>query len=229
AVITDISERIQTEEQMRDQQEELFKQRDELESFASTIAHDLRGKMQVISLYNSMTDSEYSDRIGESIEEMSSFIEDLLLLAKKGELLGDFKVVNLNTMVNYISEKITSLEPNLKIEVGKLPKLTGDPIKLRQVFENLLMNVYKHAEAYNVKVSVKDYKNYYKIIVKDDGRGIPKDKKDEIIESWTTMRYSSFGMLIILKIVQAHGGELTLESEEGKGTTVIIQLPKDQK
>ena len=229
AVITDITERIQTEEQMKKQQEELFKQRDELESFASTIAHDLRGKMQVISLYNSMTDSEYSDRIGESIEEMSAFIEDLLLLAKKGELLGDFKVVNLNTMVNEISEKITSLEPNLKIEVGKLPKLTGDPIKLRQVFENLLMNVYKHAEAYNVKVSVKDYKNYYKIIVKDDGRGIPKDKKDEIIESWTTMRYSSFGMLIILKIVQAHGGELTLESEEGKGTTVIIQLPKDQK
>ncbi|NPE09036.1 MAG: PAS domain S-box protein [Asgard group archaeon] len=229
AVITDISERIQTEEQMREQQEELFKQRDELESFASTIAHDLRGKMQVISLYNSMTDSEYSDRIGDSIEEMSAFIEDLLLLAKKGELLGDFKVVNLNTMVNEISEKITSLEPNLKIEVGKLPKITGDPIKLRQVLENLLMNVYKHAEAYKVEISAKDYKNFYKIIVKDDGKGIPKDKKEEIIESWTTMRYSSFGMLIILKIVQAHGGELTLESEEGKGTTVIIQLPKDQK
>jgi len=229
AVITDISERIQTEEQMKVQQEELFKQRDELESFASTIAHDLRGKMQVISLYNSMTDSEYSDRIGESIEEMSSFIEDLLLLAKKGELLGDFKVVNLNTMVKEISEKITSLEPNLKIEYGKLPKITGDPIKLRQVLENLLMNVYKHAEAYKVEISAKDYKNYYEIVVKDDGKGIPKDKKEEIIESWTTMRYSSFGMLIILKIVQAHGGELTLESEEGKGTTVIIQLPKDQK
>lgn len=229
AVITDISLRIQTENQMRDQQEELFKQRDELESFASTIAHDLRGKMQVISLYNSMTDSEYSDRIGESIDEMSSFIEDLLLLAKKGELLGDFKVVNLNTMVKEISEKINSLEPNLKIEIGKLPKVTGDPIKLRQVLENLLMNVYKHAEAYKVEISAKDYKNYYRIVVKDDGKGIPKDKKDEIIESWTTMRYSSFGMLIILKIVQAHGGELTLESEEGKGTTVIIKLPKDQK
>ncbi|NHJ33055.1 MAG: PAS domain S-box protein, partial [Asgard group archaeon] len=227
AVITDITERKQTERQMREQQEELFKQRDELESFASTIAHDLRGKMQVISLYNSMTESEYSDRIGESIEEMSAFIEDLLLLAKKGELLGEFKIVNLNSMVKEISDKIISLEPNLKIEIDKLPKIKGDPIKLRQVFENLLMNVYKHAEAYKVEISAKDYKNFYKIIVKDDGKGIPKDKKEEIIESWTTMRYSSFGMLIILKIVQAHGGELTLESEEGKGTTVIIQLPKN--
>jgi PAS domain S-box-containing protein len=226
AVITDISERIQTEKQMREQQEELFKQRDELESFASTIAHDLRGKMQVISLYNSMTESEFSDKIGESIEEMSAFIEDLLLLAKKGELLGEFKTVNLNTMIKEISEKIKSLEPNLEVEITKLPKINGDPIKLRQVFENLLMNVYKHAEAYKVKIEAKDYKKFYKIIVKDDGKGIPKEKREEIIESWTTMRYTSFGMLIILKIVQAHGGELTLESEEGKGTTVIIKLPK---
>jgi PAS domain S-box-containing protein len=229
AVITDIAERILNEKQMRDQQEELFKQRDELESFASTIAHDLRGKMQVISLYNSMTESEFSDKIGESIEEMSAFIEDLLLLAKKGELLGEFKTVDLDSMIQEISEKLYTLEPNLKVEIGKLPKITGDPIKLRQVFENLLMNVYKHAEAYKVEIDVKDYTNFYKIIVKDDGKGIPKDKKEEIIESWTTMRYSSFGMLIILKIVQAHGGELTLESEEGKGTTVIIQLPKDKK
>ncbi|MBK5114761.1 MAG: PAS domain S-box protein [Candidatus Heimdallarchaeota archaeon] len=229
AVITDIAERIQNEKQMREQQEELFKQRDELESFASTIAHDLRGKMQVISLYNSMTESEFSDKIGESIEEMSAFIEDLLLLAKKGELLGEFKTVNLNTMIQDIAEKLYTLEPNMKVEIGKLPKITGDPIKLRQVFENLLMNVYKHAEAFKVEIDAKDYNNFYKIIVKDDGKGIPKDKKDEIIESWTTMRYSSFGMLIILKIVQAHGGELTLESEEGKGTTVIIQLPKNTK
>ncbi|MHA1211554.1 MAG: PAS domain S-box protein, partial [Candidatus Heimdallarchaeota archaeon] len=226
AVITDISERKISEIKLKDQQTELQKQRDELESFASTIAHDLRGKMQVISLYNTMADHEYSNKITDSIDEMSSFIEDLLLLAKKGEILGDLTPVNLNKIITPIVERINSLEPDLEINVNNLPKIKGDEIKLKQVFENLLMNIVKHAEATKVNIYSEEDKNYYQIIVEDDGKGIPERKKSEIIESWSTKKYSSFGMLIILKIVQAHKGDLIIESEEDKGTRIIIYLPK---
>jgi len=229
AVITDISERIRNDEKLKDQQIELQKQRDELESFASTIAHDLRGKMQVISLYNTMTDHEYSDKITESIEEMSSFIEDLLLLAKKGEILGETSDVDLNTLLKPIIEKVRSLDPEIVIDTQKLPRIIGDKIKLKQVFENLLMNIIKHAEAKLIKIFTEEDKNYNVIVVEDNGKGIPESKKTEIIESWSTKRYSSFGMLIILKIIQAHQGDLIIESEEGKGTKITIYLPKKLK
>ncbi|MBN1329391.1 MAG: PAS domain S-box protein [Candidatus Heimdallarchaeota archaeon] len=229
AVITDISERIRNDEKLKEQQIELQKQRDELESFASTIAHDIRGKMQVISLYNTMSEHEYSNKITESIEEMSSFIEDLLLLAKKGEILGEISDVDLNNLIEPLLEKLRSLSPEITIDYKKLPKIAGDKVKLKQVFENLLMNIIKHAEATEVKIYTEDDKNYHLIIIEDNGKGIPESKKTEIIESWSTKRYSSFGMLIILKIIQAHQGDLIIESEEGKGTKISIYLPKKVK
>ncbi|MFW9922420.1 MAG: PAS domain S-box protein [Candidatus Thorarchaeota archaeon] len=226
AVITDITERKKFEEMLLQQQNELQKQRDELESFASTIAHDLRGKMQVISLYNSLMKGEYSDKISENINEMSAFIEDLLFLAKKGEILGEKSVFSLNKMLKNLISKINSLDPELKITIQDMPKIYGDPIKLGQVFENILMNVVKHAEASSVDISYQEGEEYFEIFFQDDGKGIPNKKKQEIEDSWFTKRYSSFGMLIIQKILDAHYGTFTINSIEGKGTKISVKLPK---
>ena len=228
AVVTDISQRKRDEEKLKQQGLELQKQSEELDSFASTIAHDLRGKMQVISLYNALADTEYTTKISDNIDEMSDFIEDLLFLAKKGEILGELVEVNLNLIVIDILSKIKSLAPDLKTSIQKLPIVIGDSIKLTQVFENLLMNVVKHAEATQVSISSEENEKMYKITVKDNGKGIPQKKKEEIIQSWTTKKYNSFGMLIIVKIIEAHGGTVTLESEENKGTSIILTLPKQE-
>jgi len=226
AVVTDITVRKQFEEKLKKQQYELQQQRDELESFASTIAHDLRGKMQIISLYNSLYETEYSDKITESIEEMSNFIEDLLLLAKKGEILGEKSEVDLNELIESIVDRIQSLNTELVFEKDKLPKVYGDSIKLHQVFENILMNVVKHSLATKVKISYTEDENEYLINIEDNGKGISPERKQEILESWTTKRYTSFGLLIVVKIIQAHAGHILLESEEGKGTSLTINLPK---
>ncbi|MHA1441326.1 MAG: PAS domain S-box protein, partial [Candidatus Heimdallarchaeota archaeon] len=226
AVVTDISQRKRDEEKLKHQGSQLEKQRDELDSFASTIAHDLRGKMQVISLYNALADSEYTTKIADNIDEMSDFIEDLLFLAKTGSILGELADVNLNITVNDILSKVKSLVPELEFSIQKLPIVKGDKIKIAQVFENLLMNVVKHSEATQVKISSEENEEMYKIIVNDNGKGIPQKKKEEIIQSWTTKKYNSFGMLIIVKIIEAHGGTVTLESEENKGTTIKFTLPK---
>ena len=225
AAITDISERKAVEMKLKEQQMELQKQRDELESFASTIAHDLRGKMQIISLYNSLSEGEYSHKITESIEEMSDFIEDLLLLAKKGEILGEKVKVNLGKLVKDISTRISSLKPEMEINITNLPTIVGDPVKLNQVFENLMMNVAKHAEATKLDIYHEKNKNELSIIIEDNGKGISLEKKQEIIESWSTKRYSSFGMLIVVKVVHAHDGHITLDSEEGKGTKITLHFP----
>jgi len=229
AVITDITEQKKFEYKLKEQQKLLQQQRDELESFATTIAHDLRGKMQVISLYNSLAEHEYSDKIADSIEEMTTFVEDLLFLARKGEALGKLTNVKLASLVEPLQAKIAKLEPKLEIECKKLPIVIADKIRLKQVFENLLMNVVKHAEATKLKIYSREDKGFHFITIEDNGKGIPAKIRKAIIESWKTNRYTSFGMLIIYKIVKAHGGDIVLESTEGKGTKITFSLPKKVK
>jgi PAS domain S-box-containing protein len=226
AVITDISDRKQIEEQFKDQQLELQRQYNELESFSTTVAHDLRNSLQGIQLLNDMNEHENREAIAVKIKELSEFVNDLLFLAQKGKILGDVRNINLNKLLIQIVNDKKILSPNTTFTVEQLPIIQGDELRLQQVFENLLMNIIKHAQATKVKIYSKEEKDYFQVIVEDNGIGIPNNKLNEIIESWSTMRYSSFGMLIVFKIVDAHKGQLQLESKEGKGTKVILHLPK---
>ncbi|NHK32372.1 MAG: PAS domain S-box protein [Asgard group archaeon] len=226
AVITDISERKQIEEQFKNQQLELQKQYNELESFSTTVAHDLRNSLQGIQLLNDMNEHENREAIAVKIKELSEFVNDLLFLAQKGKILGDVRNINLNKLLIQIVNDKKLLSPNTTFTVEQLPIIQGDELRLQQVFENLLMNIIKHAQATKVKIHSKEEKDYYQVIIEDNGIGIPENKLNEIIQSWSTMRYSSFGMLIVFKIVDAHKGQLLLESKEGKGTKVILHLPK---
>ncbi len=229
AIVQDITKKLRAQEAITHHQIELKKQRDELESFASTIAHDIRGKLQVIMMYNSMCESEYGYKIEQQVNEITKFLEDLLLLAKEGEILGEKSKVNLNDLVKEIKLEINSLDPNLKIKIDNLPTLFVDKVKFKQVLENLLFNVVKHADATVVKIVGKEFPNKYHIEIADNGRGMSIEKQREIRKIWTKKRFSSFGLLIAIKIIEAHNGSIGFESEEGLGTTFVISFPKNKK
>ncbi len=225
-VIQDITKRLKSQEVLNQNQKMLKKQRDELEEFATTIAHDIRGKLQIISMYNSMSNSDFSDKVDQQIIETTNFLEDLLFLAKEGEILGEITSVNLTELTNELVSEIKSLDPNLKISIRNLPTLKGDRVKLKQVFENLLINVIKHADASKVHIIGKDFPHKKQIEIQDNGRGMSIDRQKEVRKAWTKESYASFGLLIALKIVEAHGGSMGFESEEGLGTIFVITFPK---
>ncbi|MHA1124011.1 MAG: PAS domain S-box protein [Candidatus Heimdallarchaeota archaeon] len=225
-IIQDISKRKDTEETLELQQQKLVKQRDELELFASTIAHDIRGKLQIITMYNSMSDTDFAHKIDYQIIEMTKFVENLLLLAKKGEILGEIKTLNLNKLVVEVAAEIASLAPEMEVLIKDLPSIQGDKIKLKQVFENLLINIIKHADATQVEIYSEKVKDFHSIIIKDNGRGMNREKQIEVKQALAKQSYASFGLLIAQKIVEAHGGKMKFESEEYKGTIFTIQLPK---
>jgi len=183
-IIQDISKRKDIEETLELQQLKLVRQRDELESFASTIAHDL------------------------------------LLLAKKGEILGEIKTLNLNKLVVEVVAEIASLAPEMEVSIKDLPQIQGDSLKLKQVFENLLINIIKHADASEVEIYSNKVKDFHSIIIKDNGRGMCRDKQIEVKQALAKQSYASFGLLISQKIIEAHGGTMQFESEEYKGTTI---------
>lgn len=225
-VVQDITKRLKTQEALNQNQKMLKRQRDELEEFATTIAHDIRGKLQIISMYNSMSNSNFSDKVEQQIIEMTNFLEDLLFLAKEGEVIGEVTSVNLTDLANELVSEIKSLDPNLRITIRDLPTIKGDRVKLKQVFENLLINVIKHADASKVHIIGKDFPHKKQIEIQDNGRGMSIERQKEVRKAWTKESYASFGLLIAIKIVEAHGGSMGFESEEGLGTTFVITFPK---
>ena len=224
-VIQDMTNRIKVQQTISEHQEELQRQKDELEFFASTIAHDLRGKLQVISMYNELDKGEYSQKIDDQIQEISVFIENLLFLAKEGEILGDIKTVKLSSLFQEILEDIKSLDKKLEIQLKKLPTIKADPVKLMQVFENLLMNVIKHASATQLKIYAKKNDKFLHIFINDNGKGMNEEKQAEIRKLLKEQSYHPTGLLIALKIIKAHKGYLTFESKENVGTTFKVSLP----
>ncbi len=226
-VTRDITTRKQMEQKVERQQQQILKQRNELDLFAGTITHDLRGKIQVISLLNEMDDHKNRAVLAKQIDKMSLFITNLFLYAKKGEFIGEESEIDLTVLVERIISKHYSGPSKQVVRLKKLPILNGDPIRFAQLFDNLIRNVEKHSGATKVEIYSEEDKKGYRIFIRDNGKGISQDNLNKIIKTLTTKEYSSFGFLIISKIVQAYCGDLVIESVEGKGTTVIISLPKE--
>ncbi|MBD3189657.1 MAG: PAS domain S-box protein [Candidatus Heimdallarchaeota archaeon] len=208
-------------------QEALERQRDELEAFASIVAHDIRAKLQIISLHNLKLKGEASDKISNKIEEISTFLQNLLLMAKKGEILGETTEVNLNELLEDIIKKYQPFKSNTTILLEELPELKGNKMRLRQLFENILLNSFRHAKASQIVISVQEHEEGYSILIQDDGIGISEKQIDEIHYSWKKGDYNNLGLMIVKKIIDAHGGEVEISSKIDQGTTIKLFFPRE--
>ena len=105
----------------------------------------------------------------------------------------------------------------------------GDPIRLRQVLDNLLVNALAYGGATRVNVRAARSGEAVRITVSDTGPGIPDSDVDRIFELGvrldSTTRGSGLGLALGRAIVEAHGGELTVDSTPGAGSTFTIALP----
>ncbi|MBD3193167.1 MAG: PAS domain-containing protein, partial [Candidatus Heimdallarchaeota archaeon] len=225
-IVVNITEQKETELALKKYQQQLKSERDELESFATLVAHDIRGMLQIISLYNEMTNHKNQKMIGKKINEISSFLENILLLAKRGEILDKQSEIDLKRLALKVTKNIQQLDPDLSIQIDELPEIVGAPLKIESVFDNILMNIVQHANATEVRIFSKETSEEWQIFIHDNGRGIAKSKQQEILQSFRKKKYSSFGMQIIKKIMEAHQGQMTIESQEGEGTKIILSFPK---
>lgn len=109
--------------------------------------------------------------------------------------------------------------------------ITGDGEKLRQAFLNIVINALQ-ATPRNGKVSVSALctGNHCEISFHDSGPGIAADVIEHIFEPFFTTKPdgTGLGLAVAKKIVEAHGGTLTVESKEGNGTAVVVRLPRER-
>lgn len=118
---------------------------------------------------------------------------------------------------------------------GEKSIVPADRGKLQQVLTNLLSNAVKYTEAgKQIRIIIEDMPDYAVLTVEDEGIGIPAEDQKKVFERFYRVDKShsrktggaGIGLAIVKAIVQAHGGKVLLESEEGKGSRFHIQLPK---
>jgi len=218
------------------------------DDFVATVSHELRTPLGFIKGYattllrddttwDEATRSEFLSIIDEEADRLSELIDNLLDSSRlqSGTLHMEFQPLRLDTMLRDIPIRARSFDERLKIKVkfqttGIL--IQADPTRLAQVFDNLLSNAAKYAPSSNVTISLLSDGDMAHISVEDDGPGIPPNHLPNIFSRFyrvpnqnRSVRGSGLGLFICRRIIRAHGGEITAESNFGKGTTFHIYLP----
>lgn len=239
------------------QEKELAEQSAKYKSqFLTNISHEIRTPMNaIIGLSNLMSDTklsekqtEYTSAINQSSKNLLSIINDLLDHAKieSGKFTFVKRPFDLETSINQLyntlifKAKEKKLALTTKIEEGIPVQLIGDAVRLQQILLNLTGNALKFTEKGEVSVKVEKInqqadKIWLGFEVMDTGVGIPNEKLKIIFENFKQADDEVFaqyggtglGLSISKELVEQQGGQLKINSEVGKGTTLTFQLPFD--
>jgi signal transduction histidine kinase len=147
----------------------------------------------------------------------------------------EFQPIRLDTMVKDLPLRARSFKDDLKVAVNIHAtdiKVEGDPTRLAQVFDNLLSNAVKYAPGSNVIIDLTTENNNAQISFSDYGPGIAPNHLSNIFSRFyrvpdqnRSVRGTGLGLFICRRIINAHGGEITAESNLGEGTTFHIIMP----
>lgn len=245
----EVIERKQAEEKLDSYVLELERINKELQDFTSIASHDLQEPLRKIRAFGSRLKEDYAalldekgkdyfERMYNSAERMQSLIEDLLALSRVTSNRQPFTEVNLN---HVLQEVINDLEVQIKksggrVEAEDLPTLEANETQMRQLFQNLISNSLKYCREKDLPV-VNITSRYiedgnFEITFTDNGIGFDEVYKERIFKPFQRLHgrseYSGTGMglAICQKIVQHHGGNITVKSTPRKGSSFIVRLPR---
>ena len=220
--------------------------------FVSGVSHEFRTPLAVIySASENLTDGvvnsdaqveKYGNLIKGEGKKLSRMVEQILEFAgaKSGKRKYDFREVSIeeNNRVEAINEcqpLIDEKDFTLETEIAEnLPKISANEQALTQAVQNLIANSIKYSNGNKwLKISAKNGGENVKIAVEDKGIGISAKDKKHIFEPFyrgkkvvdDQISGNGLGLSLVKQIVQSHGGKIEVESEIGKGSKFIIQLP----
>lgn len=211
---------------------------------SSQIAHELRnplvpigGFARLISrrLEDTSPLKNYSNIIIKEIDRLEKLLHNILYFTK--EIKPVKQQVNLNDLIGEVITlyKETFTESSININKSlfpEMPEIPIDPSQIKQAMINILTNSSQAMPVggtLNIESTLieKGGKRFAQIKLRDTGAGIQDDIKEHIFDPFYTTKIQGMGLGLTLtkEIIEAHGGEITVESEEGKGTSFIINLP----
>ncbi|MCK4428619.1 MAG: HAMP domain-containing histidine kinase, partial [candidate division Zixibacteria bacterium] len=204
----------------------------------ATISHEIRNPLGIIKGTAERLSKKYDKNqdelfafIPEEVNRLNEILTGYLEFAslepkrKEEEDLASF----FNKTIDQIRNEFSKQNITIKLEADEnLPKVKINPVGIKQVIINLLMNA-KEAitQDGHIKIKLQSQKDFVCIEIKDNGRGIKKKDLKQIFTPFfsTKPKGSGLGLYVVKKIVEEHGGSISVESEVEKGTKVKIKLP----
>jgi len=220
--------------------------------FVSLAAHQLRTPLSIINWSISMLkkgdfgklnkgQKEVIERASETNESMVSMVNNLLNITRieEGKYIYETSMMDMKELVNSVLNNYQHLIKNKKIKIEydepiDLPKIRVDSEKIKIAVQNLIDNAIKYSHVGGkIIITLKNDGKNVEFIMQDFGIGIPKDQSDNIFSKFfrsdnakkVDPNGTGIGLFLTENIINAHGGRIWFESEEGKGTSFHFILP----
>jgi PAS domain S-box-containing protein len=223
---------------------EVRRSNEELSAFSHVVAHDLRAPLRAVKIYAELLARHLADRLDstarqfltfvtEGADSMERLIESLLHYAESGDELSVSRV-NVSAVIDGLLHTLEPLirETNATVTTDSMPEVRADPVRLLQLFQNLIVNAinYRGNDPPHIHISVEKSGAEYRFAVGDNGIGIAREHFERIFAPLKRLQSknvkgSGIGLALCRKIVERHGGRIWVESRVGDGSTFFFTLP----
>ncbi|MGN0436597.1 MAG: sensor histidine kinase [Wujia sp.] len=232
---------------IREQHKDILAAAKSRQDFTANVSHELKTPITAISGYaelieNRMVDEEqqikFAGEIRKHADRLVSLVNDIIRLSELDhkESIPDFSKLDLYEIVEDRIEllKNNARGKNIKITLqGEKCFVTSNKSLLVELIDNLVENAIRYnVQNGSVEIIVREVENQAELVVTDTGIGIPKEEQSRVFERFYRVDKSrsretggtGLGLAIVKHIVELHDGEIELNSEIGKGTTIRIRL-----
>jgi PAS domain S-box-containing protein len=244
--LRDISDIVDIKERLRERTRQLEQSNESLQQFAYLASHDLQEPLRMVASYTELLERRYSDKLDEraqkyigyatdGAERMKRLINDLLEYSRLDTSTDERNTINMNELIDDVLEnlKIHIQEVDADVVVDDLPEVIGHKTQIGRIFQNLIDNGLKFQDESPVEIEVSGTRqgDMAEFQVTDNGVGFDSDNADRIFGMFQRVHDrdvydgTGAGLALVKKIVESHGGTISLESEQGAGTTFHFTLP----
>ena len=246
AAIRDITKRKKAEAHLLQKVEELNRSNEELEQFAYIASHDLQEPLRMVASYTQLLSKRYKGRLDSDADEFISFavdgasrmqrlINDLLAYSRVGTKAMDLLDTSSEEALQQalINLRGAVAESGAIVTQDPLPTVLADEMQLIHLFQNLLGNAIKYQNPGIPRVHVsacRNGENKWIFSIKDNGLGIDPQYFEKIFGMFQRLHKreefagTGVGLAICKKIVERHGGNISVESQPGHGSTFRFAL-----
>ncbi len=250
AAIRDITARKEAEVVLQTKVGELKRSNEELEQFAYVASHDLQEPLRMVSSYTQLLSRRYKGKLDADADEFIAFavdgaermqrlIRDLLSFSRVGSMGKELTLISSDdAMVHALRNLRGAIEESgATIVHDDLPMVFADETQLVQLFQNLVGNAvkYRRDEKPVVRIEARpDGTHRWLFSVHDNGLGIEAQYFERIFGMFQRLHKreefegTGIGLALCKRIVERHGGTLTVESEPGRGSTFMFGLYADR-
>jgi len=238
----------QTRQTLLEEQRKLLHANRELETFVSTVAHDLRTPLTSIIGYAEHLKQKCASKIDEQdikclsviesqSDKMTAMMEDLLVLARVGYVERPDQPVDTESIVKDVVRELDLQvrRKGVSIKTSALPRIRVPETFLMEIFKNLIGNALSYACDVNPSIEFGGEKQegLVRFFVRDHGPGIPESEQERVFEMFCrgstskTSNGTGIGLAIVQKIAQLYGGGVSLETTVGGGCTFWVEIAEN--